>query len=56
MYDPKSVLIIQIMERKILRRLDAWRTDPQRKPLIIQGARQVGDVFNIIMSPKDVQR
>lgn len=36
------------MERKILRRLDAWRTDPQRKPLIIQGARQVGKTFSIL--------
>lgn len=36
------------MERKIISRLDAWKADPRRKPLIIQGARQVGKTFSIL--------
>lgn len=30
------------MERHIIHKLSAWKTSPTRKPLILQGARQVG--------------
>lgn len=33
------------MERDILQRLDAWKTSPYRKPLILKGARQVGKTW-----------
>lgn len=33
------------MERDILTQLDAWRTSHRRKPLVLQGARQVGKTW-----------
>lgn len=33
------------MERKILHRLIEWKHNPQRKPLILEGARQVGKTY-----------
>ena len=33
------------MERKILRKLVEWKNDKYRKPLILQGARQVGKTW-----------
>ena len=30
------------MQRFILDKLDAWRKNPERKPLVLSGARQVG--------------
>lgn len=35
------------MERTITARLDAWRTRPGRKPLLLQGARQVGKTYSL---------
>ena len=31
-----------MFQRKIIHRLEEWRRDPGRKPLILRGARQVG--------------
>jgi len=31
-----------IIEREILKKLDEWKDGDDRKPLIIQGARQIG--------------
>ena len=36
------------MERKITRFLIEWKNSPYRKPLIIQGARQVGKTYSIL--------
>lgn len=33
------------MERAILRKLEEWVTAPDRKPLVLQGARQVGKTW-----------
>lgn len=35
------------MERFLMRDLEAWRENPCRKPLIINGARQVGKTWLI---------
>ncbi|MCM1266665.1 MAG: ATP-binding protein [Bacteroidales bacterium] len=36
------------MYRKIIHYLNSWKTSPQRKPLILQGARQVGKTYSIL--------
>ena len=36
------------MERKITRFLKTWKDSPYRKPLILQGARQVGKTYSIL--------
>lgn len=36
------------MERKIQNKLLSWKESPHRKPLIIQGARQVGKTYSIL--------
>ena len=33
------------MERDILQQLDAWKSSPHRKPLMLKGARQVGKTW-----------
>ena len=33
------------MERLLLKELESWRTSSERKPLILQGARQVGKTW-----------
>ena len=33
------------MERKVLELLKQWKTDEDRKPLILKGARQVGKTW-----------
>lgn len=33
------------MKRRLMQCLDAWKTDPHRKPLILNGARQVGKTW-----------
>jgi predicted AAA+ superfamily ATPase len=33
------------MNRKILEKLLAWKNSPQRKPLLLKGARQVGKTW-----------
>ena len=36
------------MYRKITEYLKQWKVDPHRKPLILQGARQVGKTYSIL--------
>lgn len=36
------------MYRKITGFLEAWKTDPHRKPLLLQGARQVGKTWSVL--------
>lgn len=36
------------MYRKIMRYLEAWKNGPHRKPLILQGARQVGKTYAVL--------
>jgi predicted AAA+ superfamily ATPase len=36
------------MYRKISEKLLAWKTNPYRKPLVLQGARQVGKTFTVL--------
>lgn len=36
------------MYRKIIHYLNTWKTSPKRKPLILQGARQVGKTYSIL--------
>ena len=36
------------MYRKIMRYLEQWKESPRRKPLILQGARQVGKTYSIL--------
>ena len=35
------------LKRKIDSFLDAWKADPERKPLIVKGARQIGKTESI---------
>ena len=37
-----------IMYRKIMGFLEAWKESEHRKPLILQGARQVGKTYSIL--------
>ena len=36
------------MYRKIMRFLEAWKGDEHRKPLVLQGARQVGKTYSVL--------
>ena len=36
------------MYRKIISFLEVWKEDEHRKPLILQGARQVGKTYSIL--------
>ena len=36
------------MYRKIMRVLEAWKEDEHRKPLVLQGARQVGKTYSVL--------
>lgn len=36
------------MYRKVMEQLEAWRTSEWRKPLILQGARQVGKTYSLL--------
>ena len=36
------------MYRKITQKLEQWQRDPHRKPLILQGARQVGKTYSVL--------
>lgn len=36
------------MERKIMSYLTAWKDSPHRKPLLLQGARQVGKTYSLL--------
>ena len=38
----------KIMYRKIMKFLEEWKESPHRKPLILQGARQVGKTYSIL--------
>jgi predicted AAA+ superfamily ATPase len=35
------------IKRTIQKKLSAWRQDPDQKPLILQGARQVGKTWSL---------
>lgn len=39
---------VRIMYRKITPKLQAWKESPYRKPLLLQGARQVGKTFSVL--------
>ena len=41
------------MERKILKKLIEWKKDKNRKPLIINGARQVGKTYSVLQFAKE---
>lgn len=43
------------MERTIIKQLKAWKESPFRKPLILSGARQVGNAFEILRGFQCVQ-
>ena len=36
------------MYRKIIKYLEEWKESPHRKPLILQGARQVGKTYSVL--------
>ena len=36
------------MYRNITKFLEAWKSSPHRKPLILQGARQVGKTYSVL--------
>ena len=36
------------MYRKIMEYLEEWKESPHRKPLILQGARQVGKTYSVL--------
>ena len=36
------------MQRKVFEYLAEWKTSPYRKPLILQGARQVGKTYSVL--------
>ena len=37
----------QILKRKIDAYLESWKNNPERKPLIVKGARQIGKTRSI---------
>ena len=37
-----------MLKRKITERLNNWKTDPNRKPLVIKGVRQCGKTFTVL--------
>jgi len=41
------------MERKIVKDLIAWKNNPQKKPLLLQGARQVGKTYSLLSFGKE---
>ena len=41
------------MERKIVKDLLAWKANPQKKPLLLQGARQVGKTYSLLSFGKE---
>ncbi|MEX2230529.1 MAG: AAA family ATPase, partial [Cyclobacteriaceae bacterium] len=41
--------LMQVFSRNILKDLERWKTDPQRKPLMLRGARQVGKTTVVSM-------
>ncbi len=41
------------MYRKITKFLEAWKSSPHRKPLILQGARQVGKTYSALSFGRD---
>jgi len=41
------------MERKFVAKLDNWKNDPSRKPLVISGARQVGKTHTMLSYGKE---
>lgn len=36
------------MERTVMKKLEAWKRSPFRKPLVVQGARQVGKTYTLL--------
>lgn len=40
--------MVKIMQRKIMEFLKNWKENPHRKPLILQGARQVGKTYSLL--------
>ena len=36
------------MYRKITQKLEQWKASPYRKPLVLQGARQVGKTYSVL--------
>ena len=47
------------MKRKLYNALIKWKNDPDRKPLVLEGARQVGKTWlltGIYNEPKDYSR
>ena len=41
------------MERKIVKKLLAWKNTPHRQPLLLQGARQVGKTYSLLSFGKE---
>ena len=41
------------MKRKILIKLEEWKNSKNRKPLIINGARQVGKTYSVLQFAKE---
>ena len=43
------------MYRKIMSFLEAWKENKHRKPLVLQGARQVGKTYSILESERGAE-
>lgn len=41
-------MAVKTMQRKIMKFLKEWKDNPHRKPLILQGARQVGKTYSLL--------
>lgn len=37
-----------MLKRKITERLNNWKTDPDKKPLLIKGVRQCGKTYSVL--------
>ncbi len=51
MYDRMQLIytrMVNIVQRKIMDYLKNWKDNPHRKPLILQGARQVGKTYSLL--------
>lgn len=47
-YDVKNDIGGHFMERKILRFLQHWKNDENRKPLVVYGSKQVGKTYTVL--------
>ena len=46
--DNNIMVLLRTMERKIARRMEEWKNDPDHKPLVLTGCRQLGKTYSAL--------